>query len=160
MDCRIFPPDINTLVHPRTFPHGHFPIHYFDEFGNDLIINWILLFTVLSITPALNFCHLCFTPTRQLPSIFSPSLVSRLLSPLVVFGMLANLFGNPSLLILDLSTPPPSNPISKFTCCVWQTFLAPNNSIRALLIHIYMLILAPKLFYNTLQCCWIVLCLV
>jgi len=36
----------------------------------------------------------------------------------------------------------PSNPISKLTCSVLQAFLAPNNSIHALLIHI----LAPKLF--------------
>jgi len=33
---------------------------------------------------------------------------------------------------------------------VLQAFQAPNNSIHALLIHIYMLILAPKLFYITL----------
>jgi len=72
------------------------------------------------------------------------------LSPLVVFGMLVPLFGTPSLLILDLSTPtPPSNPISKLTCFVLQAFLAPNNTIHALLIHICMLILAPKLFYIT-----------
>jgi len=62
------------------------------------------------------------------------------------------LFGTPSLLILNLSTPtPPSNPISKLTCSVPQAFLAPNNSIRKLLIHIYMLILAPKYFYITLR---------
>jgi len=58
----------------------------------------------------------------------------------------------PSLLILDLSTPtPPSNPISKLTCSVLQAFLAPNNTIHALLIHICMLILAPNLFNITLQ---------
>jgi len=63
-------------------------------------------------------------------------------------GMLAPLFGTPSLLILDLSTPTlPSSPISKLISSVLQAFLAPNNSIHALLIHIYMLILAPKLFY-------------
>jgi len=57
-----------------------------------------------------------------------------------------------SLLVLDLSTPtPPSNPISKLTRSVLQAFLAPNNTIHALLIHIYMLILAPKLFYITLH---------
>jgi len=33
-------------------------------------------------------------------------------------------------------------------CSVLQAFLVPNNSIHALLIHIYMLISAPKLFYN------------
>jgi len=78
--------------------------------------------------------------------------VSRLLSPLVLFSMLAPLIGTASLLILDLSTPkPPSNPISKLTRSVLQAFLAPNNSIHALLIHIYMLILAPKLFYITLH---------
>jgi len=70
-------------------------------------------------------------------------------SLLVVFGMLAPL-GTPSLLILDLWTPiSPSNPVSKLTCSVLQAFLAPNNSIRKLLIHIYMLILAPKYFYIT-----------
>jgi len=75
-----------------------------------------------------------------------------LLSPLVVFGILAPLFETPSLLILDLSTPtPPSDPISKLTCSVLQAFLACNNTNHALLIHIYMLILAPKLFYITLQ---------
>jgi len=69
----------------------------------------------------------------------------------VVFGMLAPLFGTPSLLILDLSTPtPPSNPISKLSCSVRQAFLAPINSIHALLIHIYKLILEPKLFCITL----------
>jgi len=48
----------------------------------------------------------------------------------VVFGLLAPLFGTPSLLILDLSTPTtPSNPISKLTCSVLQSFLAPNNTI-------------------------------
>jgi len=41
----------------------------------------------------------------------------------------------PSLLILDLSTPP-SNPISKLTCSVLQAFLAPSNTIHAILIHI------------------------
>jgi len=66
--------------------------------------------------------------------------------------MLAPLFGTPSLLILDLSTPtPPSNPISKLTGYVLQAFLAPNNTIHALLIHIYMFILAPKLFCITLH---------
>jgi len=50
-----------------------------------------------------------------------------------------------------LRSTPPSNPISKLTCSVLQAFLAPNNSIHALLIHIYMLILAPKLVYITLQ---------
>jgi len=89
--------------------------------------------------------HVSFAPP---PSIFSPNLEPRLLSPLVVFGILAPLFGTPSLLILELSTPtPPSNPISKLFCSVLQAFLAPNNTIHALLIHIYMLILAPKLFY-------------
>ena len=38
------------------------------------------------------------------PSIFSPNLVPTLFSHLVVFGMLAPLFGFPSLLILDLLT--------------------------------------------------------
>jgi len=34
-----------------------------NQFGNELIINWLPLFTVLSITPALNICHLCYIPT-------------------------------------------------------------------------------------------------
>jgi len=61
------------------------------RFGNELIINWLPLFTVLSITLALNICHLCYTPTPQHvsfappPSIFSPNLVTRLLSPIVCF---------------------------------------------------------------------------
>jgi len=86
-------------------------------------------------TLALNICHLCYTsPMPQHvsfappPSIFSPNLVPRLLSPLVVFGLLAPPFGTPSLLILDLSAPtPPSNPISKLTCSVLQAFLVPDN---------------------------------
>jgi len=58
----------------------------------------------------------------------------------------------PSLLILDLLTlTPPLIPISKLTCSVLQAFLAFNNTIHALLIHTCMLILAPKLFYITLQ---------
>jgi len=123
-----------------------------------MIISWLPLFTVLTITLALNICHLCYTPTPQhvsfapLPSIFSRNLVPRLLSPLIVFSMLAPLFGTPSLLVLDLSTStPPSNQISKLSCSVLQAFLAPNSTIHALLIHICMLILAPKLFYITLH---------
>ena len=45
----------------------------------------------------------------------------------------------------------PSNPISKLTCCVLRAFLTTNNSIHAHLIHIFMLILALKLFYITLH---------
>jgi len=51
----------------------------------------------------------------------------------------------------------PSNPISKqnshvlFCKHFWP---APNNTILALLIHIYMLILAPKLVYITLRNLW------
>jgi hypothetical protein len=68
----------------------------------------------------------------------------------MVFGMLVPLFGTPSLLILDLSTLTlPSNPISKLTCCVLRAFLAPNNSIHALLIRISMSILALKFSYIT-----------
>jgi len=75
------------------------------------------------------------------PSISSPNLVSTLLLlPLVVFDMpaiLALLFGIPSLIIWDLSTliHPSSNPILKLTCALVQAFLAPNNSIYALLIR-------------------------
>jgi len=48
-----------------------------------------------------------FTPTHQLhsaSSISSPDLISTLLLPLVVFDMLALLFGIPSLIISDLPT--------------------------------------------------------
>jgi len=102
----------------------------------------------------LKYVH-TYSPTLQhvifaLPSaILSPNLVPRLLSPLVFFGILAPLFGTPSLLILDLSTPtPPSNPISKLTCSVLQALLAPNNNnLCASNSHLHvMLILAPKLF--------------
>jgi len=97
-----------------------------------------------------------YTPTRQLRSA-SLNLLSqpRVKIVLAFRGFrhvgLAPLLGTPSLLILDLSTPtPPSNPISELTCSVLKAFLAPNNSIHALLIHINMLIyLAPKLFYIT-----------
>ena len=100
------------------------------------------LSTVHSRTLALNICHLHYFPTLQNasfalpPSIFSPYLLSTLLSPLVVSGMLAPLFRIYSLLILDLSTLAlPSNPISKLTYYLLQALLAPNYSIRALLIR-------------------------
>ena len=72
--------------------------------------------------PALNTCNLYDIPELNhvsfaLPtSIFSPNLVSTLLSPLVVFGTLAAVFGFPSLLILDLLTYKlPLNLMSKLT---------------------------------------------
>ena len=59
------------------------------------------------------------------PSTFSPILVSTLLSPLVVFGMLVPLFGTPFLFILNLSTLTLlSNPISKLIYSVLRAFLA------------------------------------
>jgi len=33
------------------------------RFGNELILNWLPLFTVISLTPALNICYLYYTPT-------------------------------------------------------------------------------------------------
>ena len=91
------------------------------------------------------FVHLHYRPTPQHvgfalpPSIFSPYLVSTSLLHLVVFGMLAPLFGVRSHLILDLLTLTlPSNPISKLTLSLLKAFLAPNDFIRALLIqHFY-----------------------
>jgi len=51
--------------------------------------------------------------------------------------------------LIDPSTPtPPSNPISKLACSVLQAFMAPNNTIHALPIHICLLILAPTLLYK------------
>jgi len=125
------------------------------------MINWLPLFTVLSITPILNICHLCYTPTPQHvsfappPSIFSPNLVWRLLSPLVVFSMLAPLFGTPSHLIWDLSTPtPPSN--LKLTCSVLQAFLAPKFNPCASDSHLH-IDFSAKIILHYIQQLWIVL---
>jgi hypothetical protein len=96
-----------------------------------------------------------YTRTRQLRSA-SPSFISQprinIAHASRGFGMMAPLSGVPSLLILDLSTRTlPSNPISLLTYSVLQAFLATNNSIHALRIHIFMLILALKLVEITLN---------
>jgi len=76
-----------------------------------------------------------YTPIRQLRSAslnLLSHLVSRLLSPLVVFGILAPLFETPSLLIVDLSTltpTPPSNPI-----CIPLRYTLTPKSIRCQLL--------------------------
>ena len=116
---------------------------------SDSTTNWLLLFTVHFRTPAMTVCHLNCIPTPQhvsfaLPlSTVSLNLVSTLLSPLVIFGMLVPLFGTSYLLFSDLSTLTlPSNPISNLTRFVLRAILAPNNLIHALLINTFMLILA------------------
>jgi hypothetical protein len=54
----------------------------------------------------------------------------------VVFGKLAPLSGIHSILILDLPRLMlPSNTISKLSYSLLQAFLAPNNSIRSLLVR-------------------------
>ena len=83
------------------------------------------------------------------PSIFSPYLVSTPLSHLVVFRMLAPLFGIPFHLILNLLTRTlPSNPISKLTFSLLKAFLVPNNFISALLIrHFYVDFSVENIYY-------------
>jgi len=81
--------------------HIHF-IGY--QFSNESILNWVLLSTVHSTMLALNTCHLYYILTRHRVSFALPpsisydsssNLVSTLLLPLVVFDMLALLFGIP-----------------------------------------------------------------
>ena len=122
----------------------------FTSWASDSTTNWLfigctigLLFTVHSTTPALNIiCHLYYIylhPNTSallcLPQTslkFSLNPVSKLLSHLLVFGMLALLSGNTSLLILHLSKLTlPSNPFSKLTFSVLQAFLAPVASQSA-----------------------------
>ena len=87
------------------------------------------------------------------PLIFSPYLVSTSLSHLVLFGMLAPLFGIPFHLILDqLKLTLPSNPISKLTFSLLKAFLAPNRPLTISSVRfwfdIVMLILALKTYYH------------
>jgi len=84
-------------------------IHFIGfQFSNESILKWPLLSTVHSATLALNTRHLYYILIRHRvsftlpPSISSPNLVSTLFLPLMVFDILALLFGIPSLIISDL----------------------------------------------------------
>ena len=87
-----------------------------------------------------------YTPTCQLRSA-SLNLLSQ---PRVNIALASRGFRHAwNLLILDLSTLTlPSNPISKLTCSVLWAFLAPNNSIHALLIRIFMSIFSVEIILH------------
>jgi len=83
-------------------------LHCF-QFGMELILYWLnlaALVHLLSTTWALNTCYLtlhCVSFAICRPQWSSPNLVSTLLLPLGLFGMLTLVFGIPSLLIWYLS---------------------------------------------------------
>ena len=89
-----------VVTHSTTNSTSAFNSLYWLPIRKRIDYYWLLLFTIHSIMPALNICLLHYRPTPQHvsfalpPSIFSSYLVSTSLLHLVVFGMLALLFGS------------------------------------------------------------------